>query len=1178
MADVIFNGTGTRPPISIAEVSLTLVNPEYEQAGAEEEKAEFVPEPDRGDPQAEAGGNGNGAASATSRAGLKVSAGEITVTRRLFRSGESEYLINGETCRLRDIQDLFMGTGLGPESYAIIEQGRIGQILSSKPSDRRSIIEEAAGVSKFKTRKRLAEAKLESSRQNLARIADILEEVSKQVNSLKRQASKARRYRELQEESRRRLRTVLASRLVALETDCQRVREELAAIELKCRESAEQLEQHSQEQKTAALRHEELQGSISQLREEIAQRDLERERIESRLNQARQQVLNLESRTAEASQEKIEVESQLGSLEQAAAERARQTVELRKDLASARAAVTVVLARQEALAYQIKSVESEVELCRQAALEAVSHAADLRNQTVQAEEASLSLERQASRAGAENASIVQEHARLAAALDASQGENQRSAGALADLARSVSHTAARLEEARAAETARRTELEDFRQEISRVTARKQVLEESLARHAYSTESARRLLSGTSGNGDSFHPLGLLVDFVEVSSGYEEVVEEFLKHELEGVVVARHAEARSGIALLRSEGTGRSTFFVTQMTPNGHSSGGPRPEMLRERGVLARVRDLVRFEDRLGLNGDLAFPALENAYLVEDDTAAERLSIQYPECHFLTPTGEHYHHRLVSGGKSSSAGPLALRKEFRLLERRLGDLQSATRKAEETLARAVEAGARLEEEFRSLTAAQIEAEKKMVLAEEKMRQAREGYDRAEERLRTLQHELAALKNERRDVQARLAQLRGQLEAAVTQQAEREDEIQRKTSLLREIRTQLDQGAQESVEAQGRATALEERSLAAEAEQRRLAIQVDKVRARLAHIADQITGWLDEQNQRATEVQALEGCLGELATTQRTAREQLRNLEQEFQGVRARRDELAARVDAARGELDILRDQRSQAGVALARAESDYAHQVQQCRDELNTEPANLIGEFPPAAVLAGDALQAEEAELGQIKTRIENLGAVNMMALEELQEAEERLTFLDTQRQDLLASIEDTTQAIREIDQVSRLQFLEAFKAINGYFAETFRTLFGGGIGEMRLADEADPDSGIDIAAQPPGKRLQNVLLLSGGEKALAALALLIAIFRYTPSPFCILDEVDAPLDESNVDRFIRLVQHMSRHTQFILITHNKRTMEMAQILYGVTMEEPGVSKLVSVRFEELARQPVAVGA
>jgi len=219
-------------------------------------------------------------------------------------------------------------------------------------------------------------------------------------------------------------------------------------------------------------------------------------------------------------------------------------------------------------------------------------------------------------------------------------------------------------------------------------------------------------------------------------------------------------------------------------------------------------------------------------------------------------------------------------------------------------------------------------------------------------------------------------------------------------------------------------------------------------------------------------------------------------------------------------------------------------------------------------LTNEALALAEAEAQEIETKIENLGPVNMMALEELQEAEERYTFLETQRQDLLASIEDTAQAIREIDQVSRQQFLEAFKAINGYFAEAFKMLFGGGVGEMRLSDESDADSGIDIVAQPPGKRLQNVLLLSGGEKALAALALLISMFRYTPSPFCILDEVDAPLDESNVRRFTQMIQQMSRHTQFILITHNKRTMEIAKVLYGVTMEEPGISRLVAVRFDE----------
>jgi len=262
--------------------------------------------------------------------------------------------------------------------------------------------------------------------------------------------------------------------------------------------------------------------------------------------------------------------------------------------------------------------------------------------------------------------------------------------------------------------------------------------------------------------------------------------------------------------------------------------------------------------------------------------------------------------------------------------------------------------------------------------------------------------------------------------------------------------------------------------------------------------------------------------------------------------------------------------------MARAESDHAYLTQQCRDELNAEPDSLVAELEPQSALAEEALETAEQELRELKARVENLGPVNMMALEELQEAEERFSFLETQRQDLLASIQDTSQAIREIDQVSREQLLEAFKAINANFAESFRALFGGGTGEMRLTDEADAESGIDIVAQPPGKRLQNVLLLSGGEKALAALALLIAIFRYTPSPFCILDEVDAPLDESNIDRFARMVQQMSRHTQFILITHNKRTMETSTVMYGVTMEEAGVSKLVSVRFDKIERPAAAV--
>ena len=1189
MADVIFNGTGTRPPTGMAEVSMTLVNPEYNEAGVQEE-AEPTQEresdaegPSGFEPVTPGNGNGNGSGNGNGTGAKPAKfhhrSGEITVTRRLFRSGESEYLINGDVCRLRDIQDLFMGTGLGPESYAIIEQGRIGQILSSKPSDRRLILEEAAGVSKFKTRKRLAEAKLESARQNLSRITDILEEVTKQVNSLKRQASKARRFRELHEELRGRLKTVLVSRLKALEGEFQRLRAELAQVQGTCLAAAQELETLEHEQKSATQRYEELEDQLTQCRERLSQGDLERERLLSRLEQVKQQTGNLEARTEEASRERSELQAQLATLEQQSAERAQHVEKLQQEFTAAKDTLAQLVSRQEDLNFQLGAAEQDVETCRQSLMAVVSHASELRNQLVQAEEAGLAVDRQAARTDAEKSRIEAEHSRLVAALEAYMSEHQRDASNLAELTESVSQTTRDLEKSRSEEISLRSQVETLRREYSGSAARKEALEQSLARHAYSTESVRRLLSGEIPvNGHTFHPRGLLADFVEVSPGYEEVVEEFLKQELECVVVEQHAQARSGIALLQSQGMGRSTFFVTHLPSSGHSHANGDSPVRTEPGVMAAVRELVRFESKLGLNGDLALPALANAYLVEDDATAERLASAYPDCHFLTAKGAHYHHRMVSGGKGSNAGPLALRRDFRELERRTTELETQIRISEAALAAVEGEGKRLDAQLRELTIRKMEAEKRAVVADEKLRQSRESSDRTRQQLDALLAEAAMLLRERANVDERLANLHAELAAAGIAKTQRDEAITVAAQRARELRAELDRLAQEIADAQSTARALEERTLAAEAEATRLLAAAQDFHNRMARLVQQTETWQQELERLAQESEADQLRLQQLQLELESARMELHVLEEESRTVRAERDTLGPRVDAARAELEARRQKRTEAEVALARAESDYAHHSQQCRDELNTDPATLLAELAPEAVLAGEALQAAEEELHQLKTRIENLGPVNMMALEELQEAEERLNFLDTQRQDLLASIEDTAQAIREIDQVSRQQFLEAFKAINLYFAESFRVLFGGGIGEMRLADESDADSGIDVVAQPPGKRLQNVLLLSGGEKAMAALALLIAIFRYTPSPFCVLDEVDAPLDESNIERFTRMIQQMSRHTQFILITHSKRTMEIAQVMYGVTMEEPGVSKLVSVRFDAFARHPVGATA
>ncbi|MGH9432403.1 MAG: AAA family ATPase, partial [Terriglobia bacterium] len=718
MADVIFNGSGKRPPTSMSEVSMTLAQAESTEAqpgGAEA-----------------AGSNGHAKAGDSSQE-------DIVVTRRLFRSGESEYRLNGRICRLRDIQDLFMGTGLGPESYAIIEQGRIGQILSSKPSDRRSIIEEAAGISKFKSRKRLAEAKLESSRQNLARISDILEEVSKQVNSLKRQASKAERYHQLHGEYRAQQRVVLASQLVQMQAGHERLTAEHAALQQECAASAMRLEEIEREARDLAGRHEGLEERLKQARERLARGELEMERLRSRIEQGRREAASLEKRAVETNLEREQLRTRLGSLDQEIAEREKRMDEIGQELTAAQEAVSLAASRQSETANALAEAETQVESLREAVLVAVSRAAELRNQLVQAEESGFAIDRQLARARTERQTAGADQERLAAELGQFEREHQSHSSAFTQLSQSAAELASMLETGRSEESNCRHKLEGLREQYSKASARKQALEESLARHAYSTDSVRKLLSGehqANGKENGFHPLGLLADFVEVTAGYEEMVEEFLRTELDSVVVEGHEEARHGIALVESEGSGRTAFFVQKFPANGNGHAHHDAEdTARPAGVTASLQELVRFEPKLGLDGDLAFPALASTYVVEDRQVAEKLAEAYPLCHFLTRNGEHYHHRMVSGGKKASAGPLALRRDFRELEHRTTDLHAGVNQAEAEWATLKESVQRNEEELARLSTARQDAEKQSLVANEKLRQTRRVFDSMVSRLKT-----------------------------------------------------------------------------------------------------------------------------------------------------------------------------------------------------------------------------------------------------------------------------------------------------------------------------------------------------------------------------------------------------------------------------------------------------------
>ncbi len=1176
MTDVIFNGTGSRLPTGMAEVSLTLEDPEYTQVEAASETCpsstpSLVSESEESAPAQE---NKDGASEEGSLAtGVKRYQGVITVTRRLFRSGESEYLINGELSRLRDIQDIFMGTGLGPESYAIIEQGRIGQILSSRPSDRRLILEEAAGISKFKARKRAAELKLESSRQNLARITDILEEVTKQLGSLKRQASKARRFRELREQLDERLKITLLSRLKALEGECARRREELDRCRAAWEQAARTLEELELERKAAAAQDDALESQLTELRQAAAQAELDKQRLASEVEQMRQQWASLGARAEDASLEIQRLSEKRGSLEAQARQMAERQLSLERERTSVQQEVRRLSELQETVGARIRQAEETLEASRAAMLEALSAAATLRNQLVQLEESDLAMERQVSRLASERTQAESERRRLAGELDLLISELQSCESEDASLRDLQTSVAEQLSAARQTASEWQAKLDSLRQVYSAAVGRQQALEEALSRHAYSRESVRRLLTGEiQSNGHRFRPLGVLADFMEVNPGYEEVVEEFLDSHLDCVVVEDTDEARSGIALLRQEGAGRSTFFVTRFPSNGHghASALNHEAVRREDGVRASVRELVRFAPQLGLSDDLPLASLATAYLVEDSATAERLAVAYPDCHFLTPEGDHYHHRTVSGGRGKNAGPLALRRDFRELERRIAELSDDLKNAEAARAESEARAKALSQEWERLTASKFEAEKAVARLNEKIRQVREGLERASERHHLLESEGAALTADRAALESRREELRAALAVATAEKDRHEDLSNQRSAELRDLRASFEATSQELARTQAAASAQEERARSLEGEQQRLEMEIRESAERASQLARQVEAWRAEQSRLAGEIGRSEEQCARLEDEHRRSSARVRELAEQAASVRARRDEYALRVESARSRVEAQAAQRSEAEIASARAESDRDHHLAQCRETLRENLDAWLAALDPGAVLKGEALEAAEEEARELRRRIESLGPLNMMALEELQEAEERYAFLEGQRQDLLTSIEETTEAVRQIDRLSRQQFLEAFKAINANFAETFQTLFGGGMGQMRLTDENDPESGLDIVAQPPGKRLQNVLLLSGGEKALAALALLMAIFRYTPSPFCILDEVDAPLDESNVERFTRLIRSMSVQTQFILITHNKRTMEITDALYGVTMEEPGVSKLVSVRFEEAA--------
>ena len=466
----------------------------------------------------------------------------------------------------------------------------------------------------------------------------------------------------------------------------------------------------------------------------------------------------------------------------------------------------------------------------------------------------------------------------------------------------------------------------------------------------------------------------------------------------------------------------------------------------------------------------------------------------------------------------------------------------------------------------LTTRQRDAERTLFSAKHRHEQTQSDLARLGMELAVCQGDLSRVRGEIEAVQQRARRAQTQHELAANSRAEAEAESLRLTDEVAQLRGAVETERDELAAARADLATMNERLASAEGIAKRLEEERSDLDRRETALRQQESSICEEAAAMARQTEELSNQLTALRVEKARLEDRQKELEKEWDGARASVTRAEDHLRMARQTLQEMREERSKFEIEKARNDSDRQHLRETCLSEVNAQPEDLIAS--EAAFMTGEELAVAEANYREMKQRIENMGAVNMMALEEYSECEQRFSFLTRERDDLLQSIADTQQAIKELDQITKEKFEQAISSINANFTAAFHTIFGGGTAEMRLTEpDSSGDAGIDIVASPPGKRLQNVLLLSGGEKAMTALALLIAIFRYQPSPFCILDEVDAPLDEANVGRFTRLIGDMSAQTQFIIVTHNRKTMETGSVLYGVTMQEPGVSKLVSVGWE-----------
>lgn len=1170
MADVIFSGTDARKPFGMAEVSLTFADcKDVLKTGA--------------------------------LAGSDVNFDEVTITRRIFRDGNSEYLINKSPCRLKDVHTIFMDTGIGRSSYSIMEQGKIDKILSSHPEDRRAVFEEAAGITKFKSQKKEALRKLEYTEANLVRVQDIIREVKRQIGSLQRQVGKARRFQALSAEVKH-----LETQLGRYEHE--KIQAEIEGVERESLELKRRVEESRREIAEGEAR-------IQSLREEQAGAEHRRQQILQRQRDLQSEIERNETRIRTNTDRITEVETSVTGTEREASEARVRLLDLQNTIESNRVTLDSARAKigeQERHLDEAQGVYQRAEAA-ELAHDAVIHEsqaallklegtlANLRNQVATLEKQRQEFAVRHEKLQAERSVASEEHQKVAQRLDSLQTEIQSykhtfeasrdAVGGGEDSVREAEHQCQVL----GASIAEEQRL------LSEKTSRRDVLRQLQESYEGYSEGAQALLRHSGEESPSSPILGTLANLIWVEPKYSAPIEAGLGLGLQSIVVSEFAGALQLVEQLRSRELGGALFAIREESPAGGSPLRFKREPLA--GALAWASDVVKPQASVA---DFVGRLLADMVIVQDLHAAAHLRRENPGLTFVTMDGDVLdHHGILSAG-SPRTSPLRLigrRNEIATLDREISQLE-----------------ARLHD----LSARKGEWEGRRALTRQSLGDRQLELRAQENDLARREAVLSSMQTEARDFERRASSAGLEIQDIERLSRENEDETGR-------VRHELSVTDAEQIRMHEKLASERRRAEELASERNRCSVVVNDLRVAHATTRQQIQGleaqaqplegqlvesrnfitareaevrasrqrivqWRGENAEAAQQIEGLRqsasGIAGQIAEVEsekarheagiQAADEALRGLRQAIESIQDALTEHEVKLTGQRAALSHLGDRiLREYGVDLA------AVQLLPIQRDPTAKPAKaapIVGDAPADAEGAESTSAPEPiqmtalnfgnweevaARVAEIRAKIQGMGPVNLDAVQEFEELEQRHSFLTREHDDLVQSREQLHAILRKINLTTRKMFAETFEKIRANFQQVFSELFGGGKADLHLMDENDPlECGIEIMAKPPGKQLQSITLLSGGERTMTAVSLMFAIYMVKPSPFCVLDEMDAPLDESNISRFVGMLNRFLAHSQFVVITHNKRTIGMADALYGVTMEERGVSKLVSVKFHK----------